>query len=115
MVKFKSKTRVRLTQDVDRHTTDGSSRYLPTGTLGTVRSYKHTGEKRTYGVEFDPVRDDPWNAGLHVVVISIELDDGSHPPVLDFCEAVNEDDAMGMPGSQWRGFIGANDTPRQRP
>ena len=115
MVKFKSKTRVRLMQDVDRHTTDGNSRYLQAGTLGTVRSHKPAGEKRTYGVEFDPVLEDPGNAGLHVIVISIELEDGSHPPVLDFCEAVNEDDAMGIPGSQWRGFIGADDTPWQRP
>lgn len=109
MVKFKTKTRVRLTQDIDRKSTDGNSRYLPTGTLGTVCSYKHMGEKRTYGVEFDPVRDDPWNTGLHVVVISIELDDGTHPLVLDFCEAVENGDTMGMPGSQWRGFISADD------
>ena len=108
MVKFKSKTRVQLTQPIDRHTTDGNSRYLRPGDVGTVHSRIIDG-KRIYGVEFDRVRDDPWNAGLAVTETNVKTLDGLLHDVIDLCEAVDDDDAMGMPGNQWRGFIGADD------
>ena len=88
--KFKPNQRVRLTQRIDRLPGNSNNRYLDAGTLGTVRSYTHKG-KHTYGVEFDPVKDDPWYAGLPITLTTVSTMDGVMHDIIDLCEAVETD------------------------